>query len=102
MFAEELGFIGVAVLLVLFVFMLYRCVRIAMSSKDVFGSLIATGVMTMYLFHIVENVGMNIGLMPVTGIPLPFVSYGGSAMLTNFMGLALLLNVYVRRQKLIF
>lgn len=101
-FAEELGFIGVAVLLVLFVFMLYRCVRIAMSSKDVFGSLIATGVMTMYLFHIVENVGMNIGLMPVTGIPLPFVSYGGSAMLTNFMGLALLLNVYVRRQKLIF
>ena len=101
-FAEELGFIGVAVLLVLFVIMLYRCVRIAMSSKDVFGSLIATGVLTMYLFHIVENVGMNIGLMPVTGIPLPFVSYGGSAMLTNFIGLALLLNVYVRRQKLIF
>ena len=101
-FAEELGFIGVAVLLLLFVFMLYRCIRIAMSAKDVFGSLVATGIMTMYLFHIVENVGMNIGLMPVTGIPLPFVSYGGSAMLTNFIGLALLLNVYVRRQKLIF
>lgn len=101
-FAEELGFIGVTVLLLLFVFMLYRCIRIAMSAKDVFGSLAATGVMTMYLFHIVENVGMNIGLMPVTGIPLPFVSYGGSAMLTNFMGLALLLNIYVRRQKLIF
>lgn len=82
--------------------MLYRCIRIAMSAKDVFGSLVATGIMTMYLFHIVENVGMNIGLMPVTGIPLPFVSYGGSAMLTNFIGLALLLNVYVRRQKLIF
>lgn len=101
-FAEELGFIGVAVLLLLFVFMLYRCIRIAMSAKDIFGSLAATGIMTMYLFHIVENVGMNIGLMPVTGIPLPFVSYGGSAMLTNFMGLALLLNIYVRRQKLIF
>ena len=67
-FAEELGFIGVAVLLLLFLWMLYRCLRIAMSAKDLFGSLMAVGVLTMYLFHIVENVGMNIGLMPVTGI----------------------------------
>lgn len=101
-FAEELGFVGVAVLLLLFVLMLYRCMRIGMSAKDMFGCLIATGIMSMYLFHIVENIGMNIGLMPITGIPLPFVSYGGSAMLTNFIGLALLLNIFVRRQKLIF
>jgi len=67
-----------------------------------FGALIATGVVSMYLFHILENVGMCMGLMPVTGIPLPFVSYGGSSMLANFLGIALLQNIYVHRQRLIF
>lgn len=101
-FCEELGFLGAAVLLILFGVLLYRGLRTARLAKDLFGGLIAIGVVSMYLFHIVENVGMNLGMMPITGIPLPFVSYGGSSMLANFIGLALLLNVYVRRQRLIF
>lgn len=101
-FAEELGFIGAGTLLLLFALMLFRGLRVAMLSKDMFGALVATGVVSMYLFHILENAGMTMGLMPVTGIPLPFVSYGGSSMLTNFLGIALLQNIYVHRQRLIF
>ncbi|MBR6755488.1 MAG: rod shape-determining protein RodA [Peptococcaceae bacterium] len=101
-YAEEFGFIGAGLLLLLFAVLLYRGLRIAMLSKDLFGALIATGVVSMYLFHILENVGMCMGLMPVTGIPLPFVSYGGSSMLANFFGIALLQNIYVHRQRLIF
>ena len=101
-YAEEFGFIGAGLLLILFAILLYRGLRIAMLSKDLFGALIATGVVSMYLFHILENVGMCMGLMPVTGIPLPFVSYGGSSMLANFFGIALLQNIYVHRQRLIF
>jgi len=101
-FAEELGFIGAGTLLLLFALMLFRGLRVAMLSKDMFGALVATGIVSMYLFHILENAGMTMGLMPVTGIPLPFVSYGGSSMLTNFLGIALLQNIYVHRQRLIF
>lgn len=101
-YAEEFGFVGAGLLLILFAILLYRGLRIAMLSKDLFGALIATGVVSMYLFHILENVGMCMGLMPVTGIPLPFVSYGGSSTLANFLGIALLQNIYVHRQRLIF
>jgi len=100
--AEELGFIGAGLLLILFFVLIYRGLRIALVSRDLYGSLIATGIVSMYLFHILENVGMAMGIMPVTGIPLPFVSYGGSSMLTNMLGLGLLLNIYVRRQKILF
>lgn len=100
--AEELGFLGGAVLLVLYFIFLYRCIKIAMASQDLFGSLIATGILSMFLFHIVENIGMTMGIMPVTGLPLPFVSYGGSNMLTNMIALGILLNIYVRRKKIIF
>jgi rod shape determining protein RodA len=101
-FSEELGFIGAGTLLLLFGFLLFRGLRIAMLSKDLFGALVATGIVSMYLFHVLENAGMTMGLMPVTGIPLPFVSYGGSSMLTNLLGIALLQNIYVHRQRLIF
>ena len=101
-FAEELGFIGACTLLLLYAVMLFRGLRISMLCKDLFGALVAAGVVSMYLFHILENVGMTMGLMPVTGIPLPFVSYGGSAVLTNLIGIALLQNIYVHRQRLIF
>lgn len=101
-YAEEFGFMGAGLLLLLFGIMLFRGLRISMLSKDLFGTLIAAGVVSMYLFHILENVGMCLGIMPVTGIPLPFVSYGGSSMLSNFMGIALLQNIYVHRQRLIF
>ena len=100
--AEELGFIGAGALLLLYAFLLFRGLRISMLSKDLFGTLVAAGVVSMYLFHILENAGMTMGLMPVTGIPLPFVSYGGSAMVTNLFGIALLQNIYVHRQRLIF
>lgn len=100
--AEELGFLGAGLLLVLFFIIIYRGLKIAALSRDLFGSLIATGIVSMYLFHIIENIGMAMGIMPVTGIPLPFVSYGGSSMLTNMTGLGLLLNIYVRRQKILF
>lgn len=101
-FAEELGFIGAGSLLVLFAVLMFRGLRISMLSKDMFGALVAAGIISMYLFHILENAGMTMGLMPVTGIPLPFVSYGGSSMMTNFLGIALLQNIYVHRQRLIF
>lgn len=100
--AEELGFIGAGLLLLAFFVLLNRGLRIAALSKDLYGSLVATGIISMYLFHVLENIGMALGIMPVTGIPLPFVSYGGSSMLTNMIGLGLLLNIYVRRQKIIF
>ncbi len=100
--AEELGFIGAGLLLLLYLILIYRGLRISLLSKDLYGSLIAVGIVSMYLFHIIENVGMAMGIMPITGIPLPFVSYGGSSMLTNMSGLALLCNIYVRRQKILF
>ena len=86
----------------MYLILIYRGLRISLLSKDLYGSLIAVGIVSMYLFHIIENVGMAMGIMPITGIPLPFVSYGGSSMLTNMSGLALLCNIYVRRQKILF
>lgn len=99
---EEFGFIGSAVLLSLFFVILYRGVQAAAQAKDSFGTLLATGIVSMFTFHILVNVGMTAGIMPVTGIPLPFFSYGGSNMIMNLAALGLLLNVYMRRQKIMF
>lgn len=100
--SEEMGFVVSTLVIVLFVLLIIRAFYIAKNAKDSLGSLISTGVATMYLAHFLENVGMNIGLMPITGIPLPFISYGGSAMITNFVGLGLLLSVNARRTKKMF
>ncbi|MBP3342546.1 MAG: rod shape-determining protein RodA, partial [Peptococcaceae bacterium] len=100
--AEELGFIGAGTLLILYAFLLYRGLHAAMMSKDLYGTLVAAGIVSMYLFHILENAGMTMGLMPVTGIPLPFVSYGGSSTLTNLVGIAILQNIYIHRERLMF
>ncbi|MDQ3991426.1 MAG: rod shape-determining protein RodA [Actinomycetota bacterium] len=94
---EELGFLGAMVLLMLFGLVLWRGFRIALSSKDPFGTLVATGIVSMLAFQVFVNIGMTIGIMPVTGIPLPLVSYGGSALITNFMAIGLLLSVQMRR-----
>ncbi|MGI6605894.1 MAG: rod shape-determining protein RodA [Peptococcia bacterium] len=94
-FAEELGFIGAVVLLALFFILIYRGIRIARRAKDPFGALIAVGVISMFTFHVLQNIGMAIGVMPITGIPLPFVSYGGSSLLANMLALGMLMNVYV-------
>ena len=100
--SEELGFIISALIVVAYIIMLYRILRVAETSKDKLGSIISIGIFGMFFFHFLENIGMTIGLMPITGIPLPFVSYGGSSMLTNFIALALVLSISSRRQKSLF
>ena len=94
---EQLGFMGSATLLALFAFLIWRALRIAALSKDLFGTLLASGVAALWAFQLFVNIGMTMGIMPITGIPLPFVSYGGSSMITNFMAVGLLLNVHMRR-----
>lgn len=96
---EELGFVGALLLLVLFAVLLWRGFRTALMSRDSFGTLLAAGVTTMVAFQIFVNVGMTMGIMPVTGIPLPLVSYGGTSMIVNWMAVGLLLNVHMRRFK---
>lgn len=99
---EELGFIGGGLVILLFLLMLLRIFSIAGSAKDMYGSLIATGVAAMIGFHVLENIGMTLGVMPVTGIPLPFVSYGGSSLISNMVAIGLVLSVGMRRQKINF
>ena len=99
---DDWGLIGTVGLLTLYGVMLFRMINIARDSKDVFGSIMVSGVTGSMIFSILENMGMNIGLMPITGITLPFMSYGGSSMLVYFMSLALVLNVGMRHKKINF
>ncbi len=94
---EELGLVGSAVLLALFAIVVWRTWRAATLSKDLSGTLMCVGVLGMFVFQIFENVGMTMGIMPITGIPLPFMSYGGSATLASFAAIGLVLNVHMRR-----
>ncbi len=94
---EEWGFIGSVVLLVAFALLLIRLVRLGTQVKHPFGSMVAAGAAGIYLIHVFINIGMVIGLLPVIGIPLPFISYGGSALLANTMMLAIMLNLHMRR-----
>lgn len=94
---EELGLLGGATLLGLFGVMMWRIWRAAVLARDQFGRLVCVGVLAMMVFQIFENVGMTMGITPITGIPLPFMSYGGSAMITAFLGIGLVLNVHMRR-----
>lgn len=99
---EELGFVGGALLLVLFYVLIYRAIKIALNAKDLYGTLLVVGVVSMLTFQILVNVGMTIAITPITGLPLPFVSYGGSSMLTNLIAMGIILNVNIRRQKILF
>lgn len=92
--AEELGFFGVMVLLALYTALVLICFRIAGASSDLFGMVIVMGVVGMWLFQILENIGMDCGLMPITGIPLPFVSYGATGMVMNFIMLGMIGSVW--------
>jgi rod shape determining protein RodA len=95
---EELGFLrGTIPVLLLFGILLWRAFRIALLSKDPFGTFLAAGVFAMIAIQVFVNVGMTIGIMPITGIPLPFVSYGGSALIADFIGIGLLQGIYARR-----
>jgi len=94
---EALGFVGAMALLALFAALLWRAYRIALLSKDAFGTFLAAGVAAMVAVQVFINVGMTIGIMPITGIPLPFISYGGSALIADFIGIGLLQSVHMRR-----
>lgn len=95
--AEQFGFAGSSLLLALFVLMLWRIWRVAVRSRDLAGTLICVGVLAMITFQVFENVGMTMGIMPVAGITLPFMSYGGSSMLVDWVAVGLVLNVGMRR-----
>ena len=99
---EEFGFLVSSIIIVLYVFLITKAIYVAKTAKDDLGSYIAMGIAGLLFFHMTENIGMTLGLLPITGIPLPFVSYGGSALITNFIAIALLLNISGRRQKAIF
>ena len=99
---EEFGFIGCFVVLALFFALLLRCLMIAAKSKDLFGGLVISGVVSLFLFHILQNVGMVVGIMPITGIPLPFVSYGRSALLSGMAAIGMALNVGVYKDASLF
>lgn len=99
---EELGFVGSVILLILYLIVLYRSVKIANESRDNFGTLLAVGVASMLTFHLLVNVGMTAGIMPVTGIPFPLMSYGVSSLTTNMIAIGVLLNIHMRRQKILF
>ena len=99
---EEFGFIGSFVVLALFFAMFVRCLMIAAQAKDLFGGILISGVVSMFLFHILQNVGMVVGIMPITGIPLPFVSYGRSALLSGMVAIGMVLNVGVYKEVSLF
>jgi rod shape determining protein RodA len=94
---EEFGFLGASIVLGLFLVLIWRGLRIAVIAKDLFGTLLAAGVVAMLALQVFVNVGMTVGIMPVTGIPLPFVSYGGTSLIVWFVIVGLLLNVHMRR-----
>ena len=94
---EEFGFLGAAGLLALFAIVVWRTWRAALLARDLFGTLVCVGVLAMFAFEIFENMGMTMGIMPVTGIPLPLMSYGGSSTVTAFACIALVANVSMRR-----
>ena len=99
---EEMGFFIAASVIILYVFLITKAIKIAKTSKDDLGSYIAAGIAGIFIFHMVENIGMTMGLLPITGVPLPFVSYGGSSLLTNCILIGLLLNISGRRNKIMF
>lgn len=99
---EELGFVLCMLILLLYGILLLKLIDIARNSKDLFGSMLTLGIAAMIGIHIFQNVGMTMGLFPVAGIPLPFISYGGSSLIANLIGIGLVLNVSMRRQKITF
>ncbi|NLX64019.1 MAG: rod shape-determining protein RodA [Clostridiaceae bacterium] len=99
---EEWGFIGAVFVVSLFVILLLRCLYISRYAKDKFGSYVVAGLMAMFLFHFVENIGMNLRMFPVTGIPLPFISYGGTFMIVCYISIGIIASISMRRQKPMF
>ncbi|WP_025026656.1 rod shape-determining protein RodA [Caldalkalibacillus mannanilyticus] len=99
---EEFGFIGASILISVYFILIYRLVQIALTCNDVFGSYIVAGIIGMLVFQIFQNIAMTIGLMPITGLALPFISYGGSALLTNMIAIGIVLNISMRTKTYMF
>lgn len=99
---EELGFVGSIFVIILIFIILLRCVHIAKNSRDLYGSYIVIGITSMLGFQFIQNIGMCLRLLPVTGLPLPFVSQGGSSLITNFISIGIVLSVSMRRKRAIF
>lgn len=99
---EEMGFIVACSIIILYVFLITKAVYVAKTAKDNVGSYISIGIAGIFIFHMIENIGMTMGLLPITGVPLLFVSYGGSSLITSFIAIGLLLNISSKRQKTIF
>ena len=99
---EEMGFVIAGLIIVLYVVLITKIIYIAKTAKDDKGSYVAIGIAGIFAFHMVENIGMTMGLLPITGVPLPFVSYGGSSLLTNLVLIGLVLNISGRRKKSLF
>lgn len=97
--SEELGFMGSVLVIILFAVILIRGLFLVMNSKDSYGYYVGSGIIMMIFFHVVVNIGMAIGIMPITGIPLLFISYGGSSLWTALISVALLQNIYLRRYR---
>jgi rod shape determining protein RodA len=95
---ERFGFVGAAFLLCLYALLIWRALRILTLSKNLYGSMIAGGIAAMLMFHVFVNVGMNVGIMPITGIPLPLMSFGGSSVVVTFLAIGLLQSIYVQAQ----
>lgn len=100
--AEATGFIGSFILLLLLAILIWRTFNISFLARDRFGQFIAIGIGTFWLFQILINISMNLGIMPVTGLPLPFVSYGGTALVTAFLSAGILQSIYIRHKKISF
>ncbi|MBA2872138.1 rod shape-determining protein RodA [Anoxybacillus calidus] len=100
--AEQFGFIGASIVISLFFLLVYRMIHTALESHDLFGSYLCAGVIGMITFQVFQNIGMTIGLLPITGLPLPFISYGGSSLATYMIAIGLVLNVRSRTKKFMF
>src|SRR4029079_18897810 len=95
-FAEQRGFLGVSILLLLYLLVVWRGLRVVTVASDLFGAIVAGGIVFAFLFQVFVNVGMTMGVAPVTGIPLPFVTVGGSSMVANLLAIGVLLSVHAR------
>lgn len=100
--SEEMGFVASISIVILFVVLISKAIQISKTARDNMGAYIAIGIAAILFYNMTQNIAMTIGLLPITGIPLPFVSYGGSSLITNFICIALLMNISGRRQKAIF
>lgn len=100
--AQEFGFVGVVLVMLVLFFVIYRCLRAARMARDTYGALIAYGVATLIAFQTIVNIGVNLRLLPATGLTLPFISYGGSSLLTSLIGIGLVQSVMLRHKSLEF